>query len=269
MYSRQVAWMSTHPNIRIARGSWADRSDDVLRGCDVIFHVAGYVPSNMSDASEAVRCFEVNALGTLELIGAAVASQVPRLLLFSSGQIYSYSDGLVTETHPTFPSSHAPYYLVSKLAAEIYLEHAHSRGGIKATALRIGSCYGPGMSPKGVVYRFVSNAACGEALTISGGGAATADYIHVRDVVAAAVACVERNVEGPVNIGAGRAVTVSELAQAVCGVFPDRSINVQHTARERNRGFAGLDISRARNLLGYAPMSICDGLRAFRSELGL
>ena len=56
------------------------RTAEALRRVDVVIHSAAYIPRDNSDATEAARCLEVNALGTLQLLLAAKQAMVRRLV---------------------------------------------------------------------------------------------------------------------------------------------------------------------------------------------
>ena len=155
--------------------------------CTALFHLAAYIPLSFDDWKEAAPCYQANALLTLELAEMALECGAPRLVYFSSGQAYRYSESPVTEECALFPSNRASYYLGSKLLGEIYLEHARIRQNLPALTLRLGSVYGAGMSEKSVVHRFMLRASRGLPLEVWDGGVPTCDYVYADDVIGLAI----------------------------------------------------------------------------------
>lgn len=244
----------------------ADALGSAVEGIDALCHCAAYIPSDLRDPHAAARCLQVNALAPLALAEACAAQRTPRMLHFSSANVYTPSASPVAEDSPTYPSSRATYYLASKLCGELYVDHTRRRGALSATILRVSSVYGPGMKG-GVVSLFAERLARGERVSVSDGGRYQTDLVYVDDVVAAAVAALERSsVSGIVNVGSGSATSLWTLAHTLAtltGRGAD-AIDVEPPSLSPvDPGFAPLDVSRARALLGYAPRSIEDGLRAF------
>ncbi|MBL8678059.1 MAG: NAD(P)-dependent oxidoreductase [Myxococcales bacterium] len=240
-----------------------------LDGASTLCHVAAYIPANQRDPNEAQRCLEVNALATLALVEASIAAKCPRLVYFSSGNIYEPSPSPVTERAATYPSSRATFYLASKLCGELYVDHARRSGALATAVLRVSSVYGPGMSG-GVVPLFVGRMQRGERVTVSDGGRYRTDLVYVDDVVRAAVSAIERSAaSGPINVGSGAATTLADLARAVATLTGrgDESIVIEpEKPGPVDLGFSALDVSLARALLAYEPTPLADGLRAFLSE---
>jgi UDP-glucose 4-epimerase len=239
-----------------------------LTGVSVLCHAAAYIPANQRDSQLAARCLQVNALATLSLVDAAISAKLSRLVHFSSGNVYEPAPTAVTEDAKTYPASRATYYLASKLCGELYVDHARRRGDLATTILRVSSVYGPAMKG-GVVPLFADRLARGERVKVSDGGRYQTDLVFVDDVVSAAVRAIERpTVEGPINVGSGRATTLLELARAIAALTgrDESAIEVEPAQTgPTDLGFAPLDVSRARALLGYTPTALSDGLRAFLS----
>lgn len=244
-----------------------------LADVDVVCHVAAFVPEKFSDSHAADSCLRINALDTLRLAESACVARVRRFIHFSSGQIYRYSSTPVAEDAPTFPAARATYYLGSKLLAELYVEHLRLEHGLPATIWRVGSCYGPGMKG-GVVGHFIELARRGETIEIH--SPATADFVHVDDVVNLTLTAIDAtpptpampdpNGEtcGPFNVGSGQPRTLHDLAAAVKAAFPDRLVPIVDRTEAAPKAalpaFAPLAIERAQRVWGYRPRSLEAGI---------
>lgn len=236
---------------------------EALDHSDALFHLAAFIPSNFADPAAAEECLKVNALGALGLAEAALKAGIGRFVHFSSGQIYDNRGRAAREDDPTFPASRAAFYLASKLVSEIYIEHFRLARGLPAAILRLSSVYGLGMKKGGVIPRFVAAAKNGARLEVADGGVYAADFVHVGDVAAAALAVVEKKAEGVFNIGAGAATTTLELAESVlraAGADPSL-IALAPATGAPSTGFAALDITKARETFGFAPRRLEDGLK--------
>ena len=110
--------------------------------------------------------------------------------------------------------------------------------------------------------RFVRAALDGTPITIYGDGAATRDFIHVRDLCAGIVAALEaRDLGGVLHLASERETSVRELARLILDAA-GAEVPIEHADRrpgevERNFAIA----ARARDVLGWrAEVELEDGL---------
>jgi UDP-glucose 4-epimerase len=230
---------------------------------DVIFHLAAQIDVRKSVADPAHDA-RVNVEGTVNVLSAAQAHGVPRVVNTSTGgAIYGEGQQLpAPEDHPSAPE--APYGL-SKWCAEQYCEIFSRLHGLSTVSLRYGNVYGPRQDPlgeAGVIAIF-----CGKLLEngqaiIFGSGEQTRDYVFVDDVVDANLRAAEADVTGPINIGLGQEKSVLDIVEVLNAHSgssfepehaPERPGEVQHIA---------LDPSRAREELGWeAKVELEEGLK--------
>jgi nucleoside-diphosphate-sugar epimerase len=117
--------------------------------------------------------------------------------------------------------------------------------------------------PARLVSSVARSLVAGEAAECSA-GTQLRDFLHTRDVADALVGLVKSDLEGPINIGSGDAVSVRSVIETVarsCG----RAELVRFGARPTPPGEPPLlvaDVSRLRNELNWRPrISLEDGLR--------
>ena len=191
--------------------------DDVAsaaRDCDAIIHLAaaGNVPDSIADP---VANFEVNALGTLNVLRAAVEAKVRRLVFASTG------GALIGAAEPPVDEESVPRplspYGASKLAGEGYLHAFRGSYGLDAVALRFGNVYGPHSAhKKGAVTMFIKRSLRGEPLVIYGDGSASRDFIHVRDLCDGILAGLDAQAPpAVVHLASGRETPIGELARLI------------------------------------------------------
>jgi UDP-glucose 4-epimerase len=207
---------------------------------------------------------EVNILGTLNLLQAAVRGGVQQVIFASTGgAIYGEQEVFpAAEEHPTRPLS--PYG-VSKLAGERYLEYFNHEHGLDATCLRYANVYGERQSPHGeagVVAIFISRLLAGETPTINGDGLQTRDYVHVSDVVAANLASLGRPGFHIYNVGTGVETTVVEIFEGLREAAASDLRAVHGPAKPGEQRRSSIDSSRLARELGARPRtSLAEGLQ--------
>jgi UDP-glucose 4-epimerase len=234
---------------------------DHLRGVDTIIHAAAHIPRDMSDPKEALPCLQANALTTLNLLRAAELCGVRRFLYVSSANALRPSDRAVVEDDPP-GGEHAPYYLGSKLLAEIYVKAAGTRG-LSCLVVRPSSIYGPGMV-RGVLLNFATQLRAGRRVIVNDGGRFHADFVWRDDVAYLITHAAESDRVGALNVGSGEAHSLLQVATRVSRLLQaDPTLVEVEPADETRRsfGFAPVDISRARDWYNFQPTSLDAGLR--------
>jgi UDP-glucose 4-epimerase len=238
----------------------------VMEGVGVVFHLAA-VSAVAPSVKDPLTTNAVNVTGTLNVLLAARDAGVRRVVFASSAAVYGSDPGVPTaETAPFAPLSP---YAASKAAGELCCRVFAKLYGVEAVALRLFNVYGPRQNPasedSGVVTRFLARLASGQPPIIDGDGEQSRDLVYVGDVVGAFLrSCEAPAASGEVfNIGSGRSATISELAKTLAGIAaPDRVLRpIHHPARTGDVRHSCADISKARQILGYAPaVELADGL---------
>ncbi len=231
-------------------------------GPETIFHLAAQIDVRKSVADPA-HDSRVNVEGTINVLAAAQASGVRRLINTSTGGAI-YGEGQILpapEDHPVAPES--PYGL-SKFCAENYCALFTRLHGLSTVSLRYGNVYGPRQDPlgeAGVIAIFCGKLLDGGRPQIFGDGTQTRDYVFVGDVVDANLRAVESDATGAFNVGRGVATSVLDIVEALAAQsdngfdadhLPARTGEVQHIA---------LDPSRTKAELGWeAQVDLDQGL---------
>jgi UDP-glucose 4-epimerase len=261
------------PDVELVEASVADE-DAVARAfsgrhLDAVFHVAGQA-SIAKSYSDPRRDLETNVVGTLNVLAAAVAAGVPRLLYASSMTAYGEPTRVPTpESEPCVPVSN---YGVTKYAAERYVHVTGARTDVElaVTSLRMFNVYGERQSLtnpyQGVLAIFIGNVMRGEPITIHSDGSQTRDFVHVSDVVEAWLRVLDKPAtrDRVYNVGSGRETTVADLAAAVVRAFGHDEWPLEHApaqAGDLRRSCA--DVSALRDAVGWqASTPLDDGMHA-------
>jgi UDP-glucose 4-epimerase len=196
-----------------------------MRGVDQVYHLAAMisVPESMLHPRD---CVEINTLGTLQVLEAAVAAKVKKVVLASSAAIYG-DNPIIPKVESMSPEPKSPY-AITKLDGEYYLELFRREHQLATTSLRFFNVFGPRQDPKSpyaaAVPIFIEKALRGEAITIFGDGEQTRDFIYVKDIVRALVfAANETPLSGTFNVGYGKKITIRSLAEEIVRRTQSRS----------------------------------------------
>ncbi len=225
-------------------------------GCEYIIHLAalGSVPRSVDDP---LTTHEVNATGTLNVLNAARAEGVKRVVCASSSSVYGDTPVLPKQEDMT-PTPLSPY-AVSKLTGEHYCKVFHRVYGLETVSLRYFNVYGrkqdPGSQYAAVIPRFISALLRGEAPVIYGDGGQTRDFTYVDDCNQANIkACFAEGSAGMhFNIGCGQRISILDLFRKIREKTGSRIEPQFAPARKGDVRDSLASIEKARAILGYEP----------------
>jgi CDP-paratose 2-epimerase len=256
-----------------------------VEGVDAIVHLAGQVAVTSSIENPRLD-FEINALGTLNVLEAARASPLRPTVLFSStNKVYGGLEHLeiverdgahtladlpegVSETQPL--DFHSPYGC-SKGAADQYVRDYHRIYGVPTIVFRMSCIYGPhqyGTEDQGWLAHLARMALRGQPITIFGDGKQTRDVLYVDDLARAAEAALARRakVAGEVfNIGGGpgnRLAVWTQYGPLLEGLVR-RRLPVRYAPwRSGDQRVYVSNLEKARQLLAWEPtVGVAEGVR--------
>ncbi|HZW08916.1 MAG TPA: GDP-mannose 4,6-dehydratase [Phycisphaerales bacterium] len=236
---------------------------EAVGGCSAVFHLAalGSVPRSVDEPE---RTWIVNATGTLRVLEAARGAGARRIVFAASSSAYGETERLPkVETIPPAPRSP---YAASKVAGEMLMEAWAHTYQLETLSLRYFNVFGP-RQPAGSAYaaavpRFCAAIAAGQRPVIYGDGGQTRDFTYVSNAVLATMqaGAVESPPPGAVlNVGAGRRISVADLARNIAQSFGRADLVPRHEpARAGDVRHSLADISRAREVLGYRPIATAE-----------
>jgi UDP-glucose 4-epimerase len=257
----------------LARGAVVHRAD--IRHADevkkvvadvrpqAVFHLAAQIDVRKSVADPAFDA-RTNVEGTINVLLAAIDAGARVVNVSTGGAIYGDADVIPTpETVEPLPE--APYGQ-SKFCAERYIGLFGRLHGLRGATVRLGNVYGPRQDPlgeAGVIAIFCGKLEAGEQPTIYGDGTQTRDYVYVGDVVRAILAVLaHEDANGQYNVGTGKESTVLDIVAGLAE-FADGDFEPQFApARAGEMARSCLDVTRAREELGWEPtIELAEGLR--------
>jgi UDP-glucose 4-epimerase len=196
-----------------------------------------------------------NIEATCRMLDLARKIDSERFLFASTAAIYGDNRSSCRETDTPAPASP---YASSKLASEYYCKVYASLYGISTVILRYFNVYGPGQSNRyaGVITRFVKEALHGKPPVVFGDGSQTRDFVFIDDVIRATVTSLTQRVPGGtiMNIGTGRATSITSLARQVLQLFDLRNLRpINAPLRVGEVKHSQANISAARTKIRFRP----------------
>ncbi len=204
---------------------------NAVRDVDAIIHTAAQVAMT-SSINDPVHDFNVNSLGTMNVLEAARKSGADPIVIFTStNKVYGDLEDVkieerktryeykelkcgITETQPLDPIS--PYGC-SKCAADTYTLDYHKTYGLKTIVMRMSCIYGIhqfGTEDQGWVCYFIASTLLDKPITIYGDGKQVRDVLYVTDLIKAfelAMKNINKTKGKAYNIGGGQKNTYSLL----------------------------------------------------------
>jgi len=225
---------------------------------DIIFHLSAdaYVPNSFDHPIEVM---ESNLKGTLNVLHAAMDSNVKRVVVTSSSEIYGSHDEAINEETPLFPSSP---YAASKVAADRYAFAYHNTYGLPVSIIRPFNTYGPRHTydcPPIFIYQALRNL----PLTINGDGHQTRDLTYISDMIKGFLLMgSEKSAIGKaVNFGTGKDTQIFQLARLIVELCKSKSTIKFGPPRTSEVRRLLCDYSKAKKLFDWEPkINLDEGL---------
>lgn len=237
----------------------------VMHGIDIVFHEAAI---RITQCAEDPRlAHDVLATGTFNVLEAAVAAKVKRVVYASSASVYGQAEEFPTnENHHGY--GNRTIYGAIKLYGEGMLRSFHEMYGLNYVALRYFNVYGPRMDAFGVytevMIRWMERLAKAEPCLIFGDGSQTMDFVYVDDVARANVIAANSSItDDIINVASGEETSLTQLAEALGRVMGVNLPPQYGAARKATPVWRRLaDVRKAQHRLGFkTQVSLEEGLR--------
>ncbi|HAT42970.1 MAG TPA: Vi polysaccharide biosynthesis UDP-N-acetylglucosaminuronic acid C-4 epimerase TviC [Rheinheimera sp.] len=239
-----------------------DTCQQACAGVDYVLHQAalGSVPRSLNDP---ITSNDVNVTGFLNMLVAARDAKVQSFTYAASSSTYG--------DHPALPKVEdnigkplSPY-AVTKYVNELYADVFAKSYGFAAIGLRYFNVFGKRQDPDGayaaVIPKWTASLIKGETVFINGDGETSRDFCFIENTVqmnllaATAPASAKNQVY---NVAVGDRTTLNDLFVAIKAALNANGlvIDANPDYREFRAGdvrHSQADVSKARELLGYAP----------------
>lgn len=264
-----AGWLDHSPlrdQMEILAGEVCDRESlgEAMRGIERVFHLAALIaiPYSYRVPESYVR---TNVLGTLNALQAARTAGVARFVHTSTSEVYGTARRVpIDEGHPL--QAQSPY-AASKIGADKIAESFWLSHQTPVVTIRPFNTFGPRQSCRAVVPTIIRQLLQGETLTLGNTGP-TRDLNYVDNTVDGYLraALAENAVGRTINLGTGREIRISDLAQLIATLL-GKQFTMRQDAKRTRPGTSEVmrllaDNRLAAELLGWKPrIDLEEGLR--------
>jgi nucleoside-diphosphate-sugar epimerase len=229
------------------------RSLDVLRAFrprpEYVIHLASYPRAKLVNADPMIGVQNVIG-GTVNILWHAEKMPVKKMVFISSSMIYGHFADGTKEDADTKPTN---LYAEAKITAERFVKHYQNHFGVDYAIVRPSGVYGPGDMDDRVLSKFFTQAMKNETIEVHDGDNRV-DFTYVEDTADGIIkATLSESKNMSFNITAGKAITLREAAEKVIELTGSDSKIVDIGAQKLYPKRGTLDISRAKEILGYTP----------------
>lgn len=255
-----------YPNFSFVQADIVDRNaiEPLFENMDWVFHLAG-VADIVPSIENPELYFNVNVLGTMNVLQCAKNTKIKKLIYAASSSSYGIPDIYPTpETSPINPQY--PYALTKYMGEELVL-HWSKVFGLPAISLRLFNVYGTRSRTSGaygaVFGVFLAQKLKGQPLTVVGDGKQSRDFTYVTDVASAFIAAAESNTSSEVfNVGSGNHYSVNALV----ALLESEVVYIPKRPGEPDCTFA--DVSKIQEKLGWtAKVGLQEGVSYMLAQL--
>ena len=253
--------------VALVEGDLRDRDlvNDLSKGKDVVCHQAAI---RITQCAEEPRlALEVLVDGTFNVLEAAAAAKVSKVVAASSASAYGLAEHFPTDEQHHHHNNDT-FYGAAKSFNQGMLRSFRAMYGLNYVALLPFNVYGPRMDVHGVytevLVRWMERIAEGKSPLIFGDGRQTMDFVYTADIARANVLAIGSNVvEGFYNVASGVETSLLDLARALLRSM-DSDLDVEFGPERPVNGVTRrlADTSAAARDLGFrAEVGLEDGLR--------
>jgi CDP-paratose 2-epimerase len=286
-----LEWLQTQGDVHFIEGDVRDagavHQAMAQARPDLVVHLAAQVAVTTS-VKHPREDFEINALGTFNVLEAARGlSNPPALIYASTNKVYGGMEDVAVVLdearnryrYRDFPDGidehqpidfHSPYGC-SKGAGDQYVRDYARIYGLRTVVFRQSTIYGPrqfGVEDQGWLAHFIIATVMGRPISIYGDGKQVRDMLHVSDLIAAYDAAWARidDVKGEVfNIGggAGNTLTIWSETGPMLAQLAGHPIPVKHADwRPGDQPVFISNNGKAQKMLGWTPkVNVHEGMR--------
>ena len=235
-----------------------DMCIQVCKNIDQISHQAalGSVPRSIENP---MLTSEVNILGTVNILHAAVKEKVKRVILAFSSSTYG-DHILLPKTEDKIGKPLSPY-AVTKSSIEQFADVFGKIYGLDWIGLRYFNVFGPNQNPDNpyaaVIPIFIKAFITNNEITINGDGNTSRDFTYVDNIVLInelSLFTKNKNALNQIyNVGCSDQISLNHMVEIMSQIF-NKKINIVYgPERFGDVRHSYANISKAKNLLNYIP----------------
>ncbi len=238
---------------------------EIIRDMDYVFHLAGIQGTVQTSSSKLASHFVPTLMMNTNLLEAARLNKIKKLVYTSSIGAYA-ENNILRESDYKIESVPMSFAGWAKRMAELQVYAYKKQYGINTFSIvRLSNVYGPGdnfdpatsMVIPALIYRLHSGE---NPLVVWGDGNAVRDFLYSKDAAEGIILAFHHGTDGDfVNIASGKGHSIRDVV-TILRSFIDFEYSFD-TSKPSGAPMRVMDITRARDLLGFSPSTeLSDGL---------
>jgi len=244
-----------------------DIASKIPENVDAVVHLAA-ISRDPDCRNRAYQCFDVNVMGTLNLMEAAQKRGAKQFIFASSEWVYdSFQEGVDKREDDVINLAKlTSEYALSKLVSEANLRQKFQHGFCPVTILRFGIVYGPRKGNWAAVESLLNSVQTQEELSV-GSVKTGRRFIHVADIAAGIVASIGLTGFEIINLQGDKMVTLGDVIET-----SKKLLNRNPKVTEKTPDQVSLRVvsdEKSKRLLKWRPqISLAEGLKSVADFLG-
>lgn len=263
-YLQNMASHQLKPHNHLQKADLTDKAlaKMVTKNMDVVINTAAITDGSGSIAYSPAKYIADNIRINTNLIESSYENKVPHFIFLSCSIVYPAKNCVpVKETGVDISKIHPKYFMGAriKIFAEDMCRFFAELGDTRFTIVRHSNIYGPHDkfdTTRGHVFAAtMAKVMATDKVVVWGNGSEKRDLLHVSDLVKAFESVIDRepNIYDVFNIGSGQSVTVGELVSKINSIS-SMNLPIQYdTSRPTIDTNIILDITKAKDVLGWHP----------------
>lgn len=212
----------------------------IVLGIDVVFHLAALIAIPYSYIAPD-SYVDTNIKGTLNICQAALSSNVQKLIVTSTSEVYGTAQYVpIDEDHPLQPQSP---YSATKIGADAIAMSFYNAFELPVAIARPFNTYGPRQSARAVIPTIISQISANKREIMVGDLSPTRDFNYVTDTCRGMVAIAECDGSAgqTINIGSNYEISVKDTFEMIKKIMKS---DVEFIVDEKRIRPAGSEVMR-------------------------
>jgi nucleoside-diphosphate-sugar epimerase len=238
--------------------------DHIPENTDVLIHLAS-LSSDPLCKGKSYETFDINVMGTLNLINAAIKKNVKQFIFASTEWVYEgFSENEEKDENSIIDiTQHKSEYALSKLVSEINLKQEFDNGLSNVTILRFGIIYGPREKNWAAVESIASMVKNNDEVSV-GSLKTGRRFVHVFDIVEGIILSIGKSGFNIINLTGDKIITLNDIIKTTEKLF-NKSITIIEK-NPTNISLRNPSNQKAKKLLNWNPkINLEDGLKSIES----
>ncbi|AJM91277.1 NAD-dependent epimerase/dehydratase family protein [Nitrosopumilus piranensis] len=240
--------------------------DSIPDNAEALIHLAA-LSSDPMCKGKSYDCFDVNVMGTLNLIDIGKKKNIKQFIFASTEWVYEGFQGNEEkdENSKIDISEHTSEYALSKLVSEINLKQENQNGLSNITILRFGIIYGPRKNNWSAFESIAS--AVKNSDNVSVGSLKTGRrFIHVNDICDGIISSLNLTGINTINLSGNKIITLEDIIDTSQKIFK-KKVKISEKNSE-NVSIRNPSNEKAKKLLKWEPkIGLEEGIKNIKEFL--